>query len=119
MQAGYRNAEFFTVLIRNLYAAERTAKERADAKSTETALFTERNRRKMSSDLWRSDVKNWLFAGNEAGGKHLAVLTSFSATCKKNNVHFRAWLEDILLKLGSTPSTQIDSLLPHLWNGAD
>gem|GEM_PF-3230222 len=63
--------------------------------------------------------KNWLFAGNEAGGKHLAVLASFAATCKKNNVHFRAWLEDILLKLGSTPSTQIDSLLPHLWNGAD
>jgi transposase len=177
LQAGYRDAEPFVARIRNLYAAEQTAKERADAKGTETALFNERKTARRTSgklvkeffeacakrktlevpssplakavnyalnqqealEKFLTDPrlnidnnpaenvirplaigrKNWLFAGNEAGGKHLAILASFSATCKKNNVNFRVWLEDILLKLGSTPSTKIDSLLPHLWNGDD
>ena len=63
--------------------------------------------------------KNWLFAGNEAGGKHLAMLAGFAATCHKNNVNFHRWLEDILVRLSITPATEIDSLLPHRWNGAD
>ena len=63
--------------------------------------------------------KNWLFAGSEAGGKHLAILASFAATCHKNSVNFRRWLESILVKLGETPTDQIDALLPHQYNGAD
>lgn len=63
--------------------------------------------------------KNWLFAGNEAGGKHLAMLAGFAATCHKNNVNFRRWLEDILVKLSITPATEIDSLLPHRWHDTD
>jgi len=59
--------------------------------------------------------KNWLFAGSEGGGKHLAVLQSFAATCKANHVNFRCWLEDVLLRLGTTPAANIDTLLPHLW----
>ena len=59
--------------------------------------------------------KNWLFAGSEGGGKHLAILQSFAATCKANKVNFRTWLEDILLRLGTTPAADIDTLLPHLW----
>lgn len=59
--------------------------------------------------------KNWLFAGSEGGGRHLAILQSFAATCKVNKVNFRTWLEDVLLRLGSTPATDIDTLLPHLW----
>ncbi len=63
--------------------------------------------------------KNWLFAGNEAGGKHLAMLAGLAATCHKNNVNFRRWLEHILVKLSITPASEIDSLLPHRWNGSD
>jgi hypothetical protein len=59
--------------------------------------------------------KNWLFAGSEGGGRHLAILQSFAATCKANKVNFRIWLEHVLLRLGSTPATDIDTLLPHLW----
>ena len=62
--------------------------------------------------------KNWLFAGSEEGGRHLAILQSFAATCKANNVNFRAWLEDVLTRLNTTPATQIDTLLPHLWHPA-
>ena len=56
--------------------------------------------------------KNCLFAGNEAGGQRLAILYSFAATCKANGICFRKWLEDVLPRLNSTPSGQIDSLIP-------
>jgi len=59
--------------------------------------------------------KNWLFAGSEGGGQHLAILHSFAATCHAHNVNFSSWLEDVLAKLNSTPAAEIDSLLPHLW----
>jgi transposase len=62
--------------------------------------------------------KNWLFAGSEGGGQHLAILQSFAATCKANQVNFRAWLEDVLLRLSTTPAADIDTLLPHLWQPA-
>jgi len=58
--------------------------------------------------------KNWLFAGSEGGGQHLAILHSFAATCHANDVNFRAWLEDVLTLLNSTPAAEINSLLPHL-----
>lgn len=59
--------------------------------------------------------KNCLFAGSETGGQSLAILYSFAATCKANNICFRHWLEDVLPKLSTTPDNQIDSLLPPFW----
>ena len=57
--------------------------------------------------------KNCLFAGSEAGGQRLAILYSFAATCKANGIWFRKWLEDILLRLTTTLTGQIGSLLPR------
>ena len=62
--------------------------------------------------------KNWLFAGSEGGGRHLAIRQSFAATCKANQVNFRVWLEDVLRRLSTTSAADIDSLLPHLWHPA-
>jgi len=59
--------------------------------------------------------RNCLFAGSETGGQRLAILYSFVATCKANNICFRKWLEDVLPRLSSTPATQIGSLLPPNW----
>ena len=59
--------------------------------------------------------KNCLFAGSETGGQRLAILYSFAATCKANNICFRHWLEDVMPKLSTTPESQIDSLLPPFW----
>jgi len=36
--------------------------------------------------------RNWLFTGSEAGGQNLAILYSFSNTCKANDVNFRNWI---------------------------
>lgn len=176
--AGYPGAERFLNLIRTLYALELEAKQRANSKESEVALFNERKTvRRTSAKLVKefftmcqesrmteipstplskavnyalnqqaalekflSDSrlnidnnpaenvirpialgrKNWLFAGSEIGGKHFAILASFAATCHKNNVNFRHWLEDVLKRFNTTPADQIGSLLPHLWrNGAD
>ena len=59
--------------------------------------------------------KNWLFTGSESGGRNLGILFSFAETCKANNVNFRLWLEDVLPRLNTVPASQIDTLLPHLW----
>ena len=40
------------------------------------------------------------------------------ATCKDNQVDFKAWLEDVLTRLGTTRHDDIDSLLPHNWTPA-
>ncbi len=44
-----RNASLRSWKFRNLYAAEKTAKERADVKGTETALFNERKTARRTS----------------------------------------------------------------------
>jgi hypothetical protein len=62
--------------------------------------------------------KNFLFTSSEAGGQNLAILFSFAETCKANHVNFRLWLEDVLPRLNTTPASQIDTLLPHLWQPA-
>ncbi len=63
--------------------------------------------------------KNWLFAGSEEGGANLAVLASLAATCHRNNVNFRKWLNHVLIALPDTPISQVSNLLPHLCNGDD
>ena len=60
--------------------------------------------------------KNYLFAGNEEGGRRLAILLSLAATCKANKVNVQHYFEDVLQKIHTTPVSQIDILLPHLWN---
>ena len=59
--------------------------------------------------------RNWLFTGSETGGQNLAILFSFAATCKVNAVDYRQWLEDVLIRINTTPASQIDSLLPQNW----
>jgi len=45
-------------------------------------------------------------------------IASLVATCKDNQVDFKAWLEDVLTRLGTTRHDDIDSLLPHNWTPA-
>ena len=57
--------------------------------------------------------KNSLFAGSEKGGRNLAILYSFAASCKANGLAFGNWLKDVLPRLASATSTEFDDLLPH------
>ena len=170
---GYLKVEPLLKLVRNLYKIEHDAKDRAEEKGTDAALYQERKTARRTSarlvdnffelakTLQQSERpsspiakavtyalnieselrmflkdsrlnidnnpaerlnrgisiirKNCLFAGSETGGQRLAVLYSFAATCKANNICFRSWLEDVMPRLSSTPSSQIDSLLPPFW----
>ncbi len=174
--AGFIKMEPLLAMIRNLYRIEHEAKEKAEAKGTETALFKARKvarqdsvqivddiftfcRNILKTELPSSPVfqavnyalniedelkkflenpklnldnnpaeamqrsisigrRNWLFTASETGGQNLAILYSFAATCKANGVNYRQWLEDVLVRINTTPASQIDSLLPHNWKNS-
>jgi transposase len=62
--------------------------------------------------------KNWIFVGRDRGGQTAAVLFSFTASCKANQVESWVYLRDIVLRLASaTPSLaeELDDLLPDAW----
>jgi transposase len=59
--------------------------------------------------------KNYLFVGNDEAGANVAGLYSLVATCEANGVNPEAYLADVLLRVQTTPQSQIDGLLPHHW----
>jgi len=59
--------------------------------------------------------KNYLFAGNHEAAQRLAMLYTFMASCKANNVNPQEWLRDILIRLPNHPINRIEQLLPHRW----
>ena len=56
--------------------------------------------------------KNWLFFGSDRGGRTLATLASFTATCQQFGLNPWAWIKDTLTTLPATPADQLDHLLP-------
>jgi hypothetical protein len=59
--------------------------------------------------------KNYLFAGNDGGGRTAAILYSLIASAKRHNLEPFAYLRDVLARIGSTPKNQLDQLLPDQW----
>ena len=57
--------------------------------------------------------KNALFAGSDGGGEHWAVIASLVETCKLNAVDPRAYLGDVIARIGAGhPQSHINDLLP-------
>ncbi len=61
---------------------------------------------------------NWMFFGSDEGGRRVAVLRSFVASCQRVGVDPFAWLKDILRRIPDHPITRISELLPHNWAAA-
>ena len=59
--------------------------------------------------------KNWLFAGSVRGGEAAAIVLSFIESAKLHDLNPYAYLRDVLTRLPSAKSRDLDSLLPHLW----
>lgn len=57
--------------------------------------------------------KNWVFFGNERGGKTAAVMYSLIATCKEHDVDPRIYLRDVLLRIGQV--SDVRELTPYGW----
>ena len=56
--------------------------------------------------------KNYLFAGSHKAAERIAMMYSFFATCKANNVNPQEWLKATLKRLPKTKMSQLDQLLP-------
>lgn len=59
--------------------------------------------------------KNWLFFGNEEGGRRSAILLSLMQTCRELGVNPKIYIADVLRRVATTPATQVDSLIPRHW----
>lgn len=62
--------------------------------------------------------KNYLFAGSHQGAKRAAMMYSFLASCKKNEVEPFVWLEDVLDKISDCKISKLHLLLPENWKPA-
>jgi len=63
--------------------------------------------------------KNWLFAGSDAGGERAAATYSLIVTAKLNHVDPRAWLADVLRRIGDHLISCLDELLPRNWQAIE
>jgi transposase len=59
--------------------------------------------------------KNYLFAGSHRAAQNAAMMYSFFATCKINNVEPLAWLTDVLHRIPEHKANKLDELLPQNW----
>ena len=59
--------------------------------------------------------KNYLFAGSHQSAQHAAMMHSFFASCKANQINPFTWLNDILNRLPEYKSNKIHKLLPNNW----
>jgi transposase len=58
--------------------------------------------------------RNWLFCGNDGGGRTAAILFSMTSTAKRHGLDPFAWLRDLLTQLPSLTSPADDQLLGML-----
>ena len=59
--------------------------------------------------------KGWLFLGNAAGGETAAIMYTVVMTCKRHRVDPYAYLCDVLNRIKSTSTDDLESLMPHRW----
>jgi transposase len=60
--------------------------------------------------------KNYLFVGNERGGRTAAILSSITSTCRRHAIDPQVYLTQLLTNLPATPMSQLDQWLPDVWN---
>ena len=58
---------------------------------------------------------NHLFAGSHRGGELAAIIYSFIATCKLQNIGPAKWLDDVLRRMPNQPENKLIELLPQFW----
>ena len=62
--------------------------------------------------------KNWLHIGCEKVGPKIAAILSIFETCKRLNINIRAYLLDVLPKLGNWTNSKVAQLAPDCWAAA-
>jgi len=59
--------------------------------------------------------KNYLFVGNETAGENLAILLSLVETAESHEINPTEYLADVLIKIQTTPTSELNTLLPQNW----
>ena len=59
--------------------------------------------------------KNYLFAGSHQSAQNIAMMYSFFASCKANEVNPFHWLKDVLSKMPDQKNDNIKQFLPNYW----
>jgi transposase len=62
--------------------------------------------------------KNWLVFGSQRGGEVACRLYSLVLSCKQCGANPETYLEDVLMKVATTPASQIATLTPWAWAAA-
>lgn len=62
--------------------------------------------------------KNWLHIGSPEAGPKVAAIASIVETCRRLDINLRAYLKDVLPKLGDWPASRIAELTPTAWKAA-
>jgi len=79
---------------------------------TDGALAIDNNAAERAVKPFAIGRKNWLFFGSDDGGRRLAILSSFTATCQQFGVNPWTWLKETLTRLPTTPADRLATLLP-------
>jgi transposase len=61
---------------------------------------------------------NWVFLGSDRGGRTMAVLKSFVASCELVKVDPFRWFRDVLSRIAGHSIQALEELLPHRWAAA-
>jgi len=67
---------------------------------------------------WALGRKNWLHIGSPEAGPKVAAIGSIVETCRRLDINLRAYLSDVLPKLGEWPSNRVGELTPTAWKAA-
>jgi transposase len=62
--------------------------------------------------------KNWLHVGSPEAGPKIAAIASIVETCRRLDINLRAYLRDVLPKLGQWPINRVGELTPTAWKAA-
>jgi hypothetical protein len=62
--------------------------------------------------------RNWLHIGDERVGPKVAAMISIVETCRRLDIPLRAYLIDILPRLGEWPINRVSELTPTAWQEA-
>ena len=62
--------------------------------------------------------KNWLHLGSPEAGPKVAAILSIVETCRRLDINLRAYLSDVLPKMGEWPANRVAELTPAAWKAA-
>ncbi|MCP3998973.1 MAG: IS66 family transposase [bacterium] len=62
--------------------------------------------------------KNWLFAGNDDGGRRAAIMYSLIASCQLHGIDPFHYLTDVFRRLPTQPPDALAELTPRAWAAA-